>query len=146
MDESKFTSHDRWPIWLWLFLLFLAGSLALAVEAALGNNLALAIMLGQVILIAWASISSTLEISVDDGFLYVGRATIERSFIASVTVLNSEEFSRIRARDANPLCWMAIRFWVPTGVRIEINDPRDPTPYWLVSTKKAAELAAALNT
>jgi hypothetical protein len=40
---------------------------------------------------------------------------------------------------------MALRFWVSTGVKIEINDPLDPTPYWLVSAKRAPALAEALS-
>jgi hypothetical protein len=36
-------------------------------------------------------------------------------------------------------------FWVTTGVKIEIKDPADPTPYWLVSAEEAAALATALQ-
>jgi len=50
-----------------------------------------------------------------------------------------------RGRNIDPRSWMALRFWVSTGVKIVIADPQDPTPYWLVSTKKATALAAALN-
>jgi len=48
--------------------------------------------------------------------------------------------SRMRTRDANPRAYLALRFWVKTGVKIELADPADPTPYWLISTKKGREL------
>jgi Protein of unknown function (DUF3093) len=143
--ESSFTSRDGWPIWLWLFLIFLAGSLSLAVEAALGNRLAWMTFLIQLILLLWASLKAPLEIFIDQECLRVGSATIERRFIGEVTHLSSAEMALLRGRDADPRCWMAIRFWVTTGVKIEIIDPADPTPYWLVSAKRAAALATALK-
>jgi hypothetical protein len=39
---------------------------------------------------------------------------------------------------------MALRFWISRGVKIEIKDPKDATPYWLISSKKAQPLADAL--
>jgi hypothetical protein len=31
-------------------------------------------------------------------------------------------------------------------VRVEVVDPQDPTPYWLVSTRRPDDLARALTT
>ena len=142
---NTFSSRDRWPIWLWLFCLFLAASLAIAVEAALGKNLGWATLIAENFLLIWAALSTPLLIEVSEKELSVGSARIDRGFITAITPLNSREMALIRGRDANPLCWMALRFWVSTGVKIEIADPRDPTPYWLVSTKRAVALATALN-
>jgi len=143
--ESHFESKDHWPVWLWLFLLFLTGSLAFAVDVALGNRLAWSTFLLQVLLIMWASMKSPLEISVDEKVLRVGSALIERDFLGEVTSLSAIEMTRLRGRDADPRAWLAIRFWVSTGVKIEICDPADPTPYWLVSAKRAHALADALS-
>jgi len=145
VKDSAFTSRDRWPIWLWLFSLFLTGSLALAIQVALGNNLAAAAMVALTFLLIWAAISTPLPISLDEKELRVGSASIERSFITGALPLSPRELANIRGRDANTQCWMALRFWVSSGVKIDINDPRDPTPYWLVSAKRATALAAALN-
>ena len=144
IESQKLHWRDPWPFWLWLFLLFLAASLSLAVEAALGNFAAIAVSVIQLLLLIWASLSTPLRIEVSDEKIRVGRAVIERRFIAAVRELDSKEMALTRGRDADPRCWMALRFWVGTGVKIEINDPKDPTPYWLVSTKKAAAVATAL--
>lgn len=32
-----------------------------------------------------------------------------------------------------------------TAVRVEVLDPEDPTPYWVVSTRRPMELAASLE-
>jgi hypothetical protein len=46
---------------------------------------------------------------------------------------------------ADPACFNATRFWVSTGVKVEIMDKSDPTPYWLISSRKGKALAACLN-
>jgi len=145
VKDMRFRSRDRWPLWLWLFSLFIAGSLAIAVEAAIGNTVAWVVLLIQILGLIWISLSTPLHIDVDSTHLRVGGASIERRFITHATALSSHEMALIRGRNANPLCWMALRFWVSTGVKIEINDPLDPTPYWLVSAKRAPALAEALS-
>jgi len=145
VKDVRFRSRDRWPLWLWLFCLFIAGSLAFAVEAAIGNTAAWIVLLVQIIGLGWISLSTPLHIDVDSTHLRVGSASIERHFITRATALTSHEMALTRGRNANPLCWMALRFWVSTGVKIEINDPVDPTPYWLVSAKRAPALAEALS-
>jgi hypothetical protein len=145
MEETRFESRDPWPIWLWLFTLFLNGSLSIAADAALGTRWGWLSFSAQLLLIIWAATSTPLTVTVNDERLVVGSASIERSYLGKVTVLSAKEMALMRGRDSNPMCWMALRFWVATGVRIELNDPADPTPYWLVSAKRATALAAALS-
>ncbi len=38
-----------------------------------------------------------------------------------------------------------IRGWVQPVVRVPITDPADPAPYWLLSSRRPKELAAAIN-
>jgi hypothetical protein len=115
------------------------------VEAALGNRLAWITLLIQFLLLLWAALKTPLEIAIDDREVKIGSAKISREFIGQTTPLTSHEMALLRGRDVDTRCWMALRFWVSTGVKIEISDPSDPTPYWLVSVKKATALAAALN-
>jgi hypothetical protein len=37
-----------------------------------------------------------------------------------------------------------IRGWVSPVVTVEVLDAEDPTPYWLISTRKPEVLAAAI--
>jgi len=50
-----------------------------------------------------------------------------------------------RTREADPAAYLAIRFWTAHGVKIEITDERDQTPYWLVTSKRKDALAEALR-
>lgn len=142
--SPSFKERTPWPIWLWLFLLFLAGSLSLAIWAALGNSWALISTLVQFLGLLYLSQSTVLAISVDEDSLHVGNATLERRYITALTPLSASEMAKIRGPLANPSAYLALRFWISTGVKIEFSDPHDQTPYWLVSSKKAHQLADAL--
>jgi len=143
--NSSFKERSPWPIWLWLFLLFLAASLALAFWAALGTRWGWITMLVEFLGLLFISQRSALTLEVTDSELRVGEANIERKFLGQVEVLTAEEMRKWRGPLSDPASYMALRFWIPAGVKIEINDPADPTPYWLVSSKKAQPLAAALS-
>lgn len=41
--------------------------------------------------------------------------------------------------------WLSVQASVKTMVKIEILDKQDPTPYWLLSTRKPEELKKALG-
>ena len=41
--------------------------------------------------------------------------------------------------------YLCLRGWIHTAVRVELVDPLDPTPYWIVSTRHPDALAAALT-
>jgi len=102
-------------------------------------------MLTQLVGLLFLSQSTPLEIEVTADLLRVGPARIERKYISAVTSLTSEEMRILRGPKINTAAYMQIRFWISTGVKITISDPQDPTPYWLVSSKKAHQLAGALN-
>jgi len=81
---------------------------------------------------------------VNDWF-YAADAKIQLKYIKKVSALDKKQFIKLRGPDADPAAFNATRFWVNTGVKIELNDKKDPTPYWLVSSKKAKQLATKLN-
>jgi hypothetical protein len=135
----------NWSKSLWLFAIFMAASVSLSIWAALGNGAALAISLIQLVLLIFAAKRTALDITVTKGWLLVGPAAIERAFIHNFKALESAEFKRVRGVDADPASYLEIRFWVSTAIKIDLRDPKDKTPYWLISTNRANELAKLLN-
>lgn len=123
----------------------MAGSLALAIEAAISSRWALIALLLQIFGLFALSESTPLEIAYENEILRVGRAQIERKYISSIEALDAEAMRITRGPKADPAAYLALRFWVATGVKITINDPKDPTPYWLVSTKRAEKLISTLR-
>ena len=141
----RFREVIRAPFWLLAFIYFLLLSLVVAVWAALGNQPALLTWIATTFLIVVIAIKSKLLIEVDENELRAGPAHIELRFIGAVTALDGKEMGRLRTRDADPASFLIFRFWRSTGVKVEINDPRDQTPYWLITCKHSAKLAEILN-
>lgn len=123
----------------------MAASLSLAVWAAIGIDAVITISLIQLGLLIFTAQRTTLEITVTKGWLLVGPAAIERAFIHNFKALEFKEYKRIRGVDADPASYLQIRFWVSTAIKIDLRDPKDKTPYWLISTNRANELAKVLN-
>ena len=123
----------------------MAGSLALAIWAALGNEAVIIACVLQLALLFFAQEKSSLKITLTKGWLLVGPAASERAFIHNFKALDFSEYKRIRGVDADPASYLDIRFWVNTAIKMDLRDPKDKTPYWLISTNRANELAKLLN-
>jgi hypothetical protein len=135
----------RPPWWLVAFIYFMLLSLVIAIWAAFDNNAAInafAISLAlQAALVHW--MTSTIE--VEEGELRIKRAHIPLKYLGDIEVISKEKFGYERTRGADPAAFFAITFWISQGIKVAVKDDRDPTPYWLISTKRATELAAALT-
>ncbi len=142
--SENFRERTPWPIWLWLFLLFLGSTLSIAFWAALGLRWAAITALLQFLGLIYLSQRSLLDIAVNGQQLTVNKARIDKQFLGSVEILDSEQMRQWRGPLSDPACFMELRFWISTGVKIEILDPKDLTPYWLISSKKAQSLTTAL--
>jgi hypothetical protein len=135
----------RPPIWVLAFIYFLFLSIVLSVWAALDNRATLVTLALSTIALIWISISMTSEITFDGDVLRIDKANIDLKYIGNVTVLDKNAMRLLRTRDADPAAYLAIKFWEPRGLRIDLNDSRDKTPYWLVTSKRGEEIAALLN-
>jgi len=89
--------------------------------------------------------SLTSRILVDQNELRIDKAHIDLKYLGKVTVLDSDAMRLIRTRDADPAAFLAIKFWASKGIKIEVIDPRDTTPYWLITSKRGEKLAALLT-
>ena len=141
----KFREVLRPPLWLMAFIYFLALSLGIAIWAAMTTTIAavvMALLTAGTILI---SFTSSLVIEIDENELRVGKAHIDKKFCGEVIVLTPAQMSLQRTREADPAAHLAIRFWTANGVKIEVKDHRDHTPYWLVTSKRGEKLANALK-
>ena len=135
----------RPPLWLVAFIYFMLLSLVVAIWAAFDNNAAInafAISLAlQAALVHW--MTSTIEVA--EGELRIKRAHIPLRYLGDIEIISKEKFGFERTRGADPAAFFAITFWISQGIKVRVMDDRDPTPYWLISTKRANELAAALT-
>jgi hypothetical protein len=127
------------------FIYFMAFSIGIAIWAAMTTLIA-AIVMGILTLgVIAIYFTASLHIEVDQSHLRVGKASIEKKYCGQITILNPKQMSLLRTRDADPAAFLAIRFWTAHGVKIELSDTRDRTPYWLVTSKRGEKLAQALG-
>ena len=134
----------RPPLWLLAFIYFMFLSLVIAVWAALGNFSALVTLIALTLALLTIAVTAKSEVRIIEDELVIGKAHIGVKYLAGVEILDKNAMRLLRTRDADPAAFLAIKFWMSTGVKITLNDPRDPTPYWLVSCKKGKELKSTL--
>jgi len=140
-----FTEVLRPPIWVLAFIYFMFLSLVIAIWAALDTTATIVAFAIATLAIPFIARSLTSKIDLEQNVLRIDRAHIELKYLGNVTVLDSDAMRTLRTRDADPAAFLAIKFWASKGIKIELNDPRDSTPYWLVTSKRGEEIAALLT-
>jgi hypothetical protein len=109
-------------VWAWVITAVLLGLLALLLLSYGGARLVVA-----------------------DGWLQAGRARIEGRYLGAATPLDAEATRRIAGTEADARAYLLLRPYLKRAVRVEITDPADPTPYWLVSSRHPDRLVEALG-
>lgn len=85
-----------------------------------------------------------IRIAVRDCELRVDDARLPVRFVADVVPLDAAGRREVLGVGADPLAFVVQRPWVPGAVQVVLDDPADPTPFWVVSTRRPVELAEAL--
>ena len=116
-------------------VLFYLGPLWAAVVAVLAIGAVVLVLLG------WAAV----VICLDAGWLQVGRARIELRYLAGAEPLDPDQARARSGVNADARAYLVLRPYVPTAVELTLDDPDDPTPYWLVSTRRPRALSAAIG-
>ncbi|MDT7537910.1 MAG: hypothetical protein QOI82_1495 [Actinomycetota bacterium] len=86
------------------------------------------------------------SITVVDGVLHVPGARIPIALLRDGVALDRESFRVQTGPMADARAYVVSRPWLHTAVRLTVNDPDDPTPYWVVGTRRPAELLEAMRT
>jgi len=84
-------------------------------------------------------------IQVGSSFLRVGRAKIPRNLLGKIEEIAKNQIFSERGPNLNPAAYKVFQGTVKTALKIYVNDPNDPTPYWIISTRKPTRLANALK-
>jgi hypothetical protein len=133
------------PLRWWALATMFVASLLLALLVATPLWVALA---GTAVLVAAVLALfvgyGAARVAVRDGVLVAGRARIPVALTGDATALDPEGTRRLAGRDADARAYLLIRPYLRHAVRVDVADPADPTPYWLVSTRHPARLVAAL--
>jgi hypothetical protein len=131
------------PVIWWVLAGLFSLSVLVAVGAYLGPTWGFGTSVAAMLVASAIFASASILISVDARELRVGRASIEHLYIAGCRPLDAEETLRRAGAEADARAHLVLRPYLKTAVEITLDDPDDPVPYWLVSTRHPQQLAAA---
>lgn len=88
---------------------------------------------------------SSPVVAVFEEVLEAKGARIERRFLGKAEVVSAEEIFVELGQNLDARAWVCLQASVKGLVKVEVSDPQDPTPYWLISTRKPEMLVELLN-
>ncbi len=84
-------------------------------------------------------------VAVDASGLRAGRARLLWRYVGTTVALDAGQTRRALGVEADAHAYLLTRPYLSCAVKVVVDDNRDPTPYWLISTRHPTELAARLN-
>ncbi|NUS73571.1 MAG: DUF3093 domain-containing protein [Corynebacteriales bacterium] len=140
-DRTRYSERLSTPLWMWALGLTLAGLAAAEVHLGYGG---IRSWVPYVVLLPLAAVFlwwlGRVRIRVTETTLYIDDAVLPLNIIRAVTPLSPAgkrtELGVNLASDA----FIINRPWVRGAAKIDIDDPNDPTPYWIISTRRPKAL------
>lgn len=138
---TLYREHLRTP-WAWYpVALFVAG--LLAAEFHVGHHtltdwIPWCTLLPLSLIAVWLFGHSYVEIR--DGELRIRGAHIPLEEITGAVALDAATLRRVVGREGDPAAFVSIRPWIGPGVQLWLDDPEDPTPYWVISSRAPQEV------
>lgn len=138
-------TEKLWPsasTWIWPVIIAITAGVAVApINAILGWSVGVAFLIAIVVIF----ILRVPSVEITETTISAGRASIEREYIGEVTGYRGEEAFKQRGQKLHGLAYVVLRGYLDGVVKMEVTDERDTTPYWLISTRRPEEFAAALS-
>ncbi len=107
-----------------------------------GITLAITVAAITFALIALSSVGVTVR---PEGLL-AGKTLLPTSAIGQIRSLDAVTARQVLGQQARADAHLSIRPWIKTAIQIEVVDSVDTTPYWVVATRRPAELIGVLHT
>ncbi|MEY5023097.1 MAG: hypothetical protein RL569_10 [Actinomycetota bacterium] len=144
MQTLQFEERLYPSVGMYLALALLSPMVLLA-AAPFGWGLALS--LGALTLLATLVLASVLSpmILVDDIRIAAGKMSIPLEFVGSAEVVAQADVRDELGPRLDARAQLLVRGDLKAAVKISISDPKDPTPYLIISTRRPEELVSALR-
>lgn len=95
------------------------------------------------VLIVWSL--GRHELKVADDEVFIRGAHLPLRFVSGAVTLDPTTLRRVVGREGDPQAFVSIRPWIGPGVQLWLDDPDDPTPYWVLSSRHPQRVIAALG-
>lgn len=149
-SSSIIYSERLWVPW-WYWLMGLLGVIVCTAQVSFNRD-PIWLYVGGVIILAvgiWIILTmskTTIKIEEDatgERWLHAGSAVLPASVVEKSLVVPASAQRNALGRQLDPAAFLVTHGWVKTMVLLVLDDPQDPTPYWLVSTRKPEEVLKA---
>lgn len=126
---------------------FVVGFAGFAFVAVMPVDLTAALVVATVTAVVGVvvAVRSSPLIEVRDGRLRAGRAHIPVTDLGAARELDREGVRDAVGPGSDARAFACLRAWIPGAVEAPVTDPQDPTPTWLVSSRRPAALRATLD-
>lgn len=148
---SLYSERLRVPIWWWPIALGIIGLLAAEIHMGAPGLRAWVpyVVLAPVpiAVLLWLGrfrVEATREPN-GQKELRAGAAHLPVPVIARAATIPASAKSAALGRQLDPAAFVQHRPWVGPMVLVVLDDPDDPTPYWLISTRRPKRLLEALD-
>lgn len=135
------------PLRWWVQGIMLVATFWLALVVAVPQHEPVVWALTALVLLLMAGLfhSYGAKVRVKGDMFHAGRARIELSHLGTVEVLDRERTRAVAGVEADARALLVLRPYLKRSVKVAIEDPADPTPYWLINTRHPERLQAALQ-
>ena len=145
-EAVRYAEVLRVPLRWWALGTMFQASVLVAFAVAMPLPVAVAAVAFLVLVMTAAFVGyGRARLVVTDRTFQAGRARISLALLADPRALSSEETWNAAGPGADARAYLVLRPYLRESVIVHVADPADPAPYWLVSTRRPAQLAAALT-
>lgn len=139
MPEYSERLSPAWWLILAVFLVVPTSVLIfLPLNLVVGVLTGVVLWVGMVAFLWWSSPTVSLS---NSGFR-AGRAWVEWEHVRDIVSVDADSARAEKGVNLDARAWLVLRPWITPAVKVIINDPADPTPYWLVSTRRPDEVVS----
>jgi Protein of unknown function (DUF3093) len=136
----------RTPFWWYPIAIGVAVLLAAEFHLAglpLTDWIPYGVLIPLAILIVWSL--GRGELAIDAHELRIRGAHIGLRYLSGAIALDRRTLRRVVGREGDPRAFVLIRPWIGPGLQLVLDDPEDPTPYWVISSRHPDAVLRALR-
>jgi hypothetical protein len=144
--QVAYSESLRTPWWWYLVAVGIAAILAAEFHIAgvrLTDWIPYGTLVPLALVIVWSLGHSSLELT--DGEVRIRGAHLPLRYVSGAVALDGQTLRRVVGREGDPAAFVSIRPWIGPGVQFWIDDPDDPTPYWVVSSRRPQRVVDLLR-
>lgn len=147
-DATALTYRESQRAPLWWYVVAVSVAVLFGAEFHIGGMpltdwIPYAVLVPLAVAIVWSFGRGRVEVR--DGELRVRDAHLPLRYVSGVIALDRATLRLVIGREGDPAAFVSVRPWIGPGVQVWLDDPDDPAPYWVVSSRRPDQLVRALR-